>query len=276
MLATALPAMAGEVDRFPSAVFGLDSGFFHLPAAQARAWKAADRDIERLRDLLAIGHLHFAFHDLVIDEGHAPAAMCVVADTSLLMYLDGLAELVPGAGDRYRSLHDRYYRDYAAAIARDLAHREVPRPFTVEDIVGLGDKAAPGMTALHVVADLAGVPERGELAARALLRLCTGLQLLDDLKDAAEDAASGNITWPLASALLAYPDVDVMDAEDLRAALVGSGASRACLKVAEWAFGDAATQGRAADASVLADLADVWHKRAVDQRSALPVLNEAR
>ncbi|ROP35740.1 hypothetical protein [Saccharothrix texasensis] len=261
--------MAAEVDRFPSAVFGLDSGFFHLPAAQARAWGVGDREIEGLRDLLAIGHLHFAFHDLVIDEGHAPAAMCVIADTSLLVYLDGLAALSPDSGDRYRSLHDRYYRDYAAAIGRDLAHRDGSRPYTVEDVIGLGDKAAPGMTALHVVADLASVPERGEPTARALLRLCTGLQLLDDLQDAAEDAASGNTTWPLASALLAYPDVDVTDADDLRAALVGSGAARACLNVAEWAFGDAFAQAGAADAGVLAQLADVWRQRAVDQRAAL-------
>jgi hypothetical protein len=261
--------MAAEVEQFPSAVFGLDSGFFHLPAAQARAWGVSDREVERLRDLLAIGHLHFAFHDLVIDEGHAPAAMCVIADTSLLVYLDGIATLAHDHKGRHRSLHDRYYRDYAAAISRDLAHRDGSRPYTTEDVIGLGDKAAPGMTAMHVVADLAGAPARGEPTARALLRLCTGLQLLDDLNDAVEDAASGNTTWPLASALLAYPDVDVTDVEDMRAALVGSGAARACLTVAERAFGDAAAQARATGADVLAELADVWRRRGIDQRAAL-------
>jgi hypothetical protein len=269
LLIRELPAMADEIHRFPSAVFGLDSGFFHLPAAQARAWGAEPNAVERLRDLLAIGHLHFAFHDLVIDDGHAPAAMCVVADTSLLVYLDGLAELVPDSGRRYRSLHDRYYRDYAAAIARDLVHRNGSQPYTRADVAGLGQKAAPGLTALHVIADLTGRPDRGEPTASALLTLCTGLQLLDDLKDALEDAATGNITWPLATAMTAYPDVDVENADDLRAALVGSGAARACLNVALSAFDEAATMARAAGAMVLSELADVWHQRAVGQRSFL-------
>ncbi|MFD8495898.1 hypothetical protein [Amycolatopsis sp. NPDC059657] len=268
--------MAEAVNQFPVAVFGLDSGFFHLPAAQARAWGVPSEQVERLRDLLAIGHFHFAFQDLVIDEGHAPAAMCVIADTSLLRYLDGLAELGPAVAGHYRSLHDRYYRDYAAAIARDLAHRDGLLSYTTEDITGLGDKAAPGMTALHLVADLADTPWRGEPLARALVRLCTGLQLLDDLQDAAEDAANGNMTWPLASALLAYPDVNVGDAADLRAALAGSGAADACLNVAESAFTDAAALAVATEATVLAELADVWRRRAVEQRSGLLLPEDIR
>ncbi|EWM12072.1 hypothetical protein KUTG_02376 [Kutzneria sp. 744] len=261
--------MATAVNDFPAAVFGLDSGFFHLPGAQARAWGVPEEQIDRLRVLLAIGHFHFAFHDLVIDEGRAPAAMCVLADVSLLRYLDGLAELAPGSADRYRALHDRYYRAYAAAMARDLGHRGEARPYTTDEISGLGDKAAPGMTALHVVADLAGMPARGEPAAQALLRLCTGLQLLDDLKDAAEDATNGVMSWPLTCALLAYPDVDLTDERDLRAALVGSGAASACLNVAGAAFVDAARLADATDATVVADLARTWSSRAAEQQSDL-------
>jgi hypothetical protein len=259
--------MTSELEQFSTAVFGLKSGFFHLPMAQARSWRSPDDKVDALRDLLAIGHVHFAFHDLVIDEQQALPAMCVIADTSLLLYLDGLAALVPSAGDRYRRQHDRYYRDYAAAIARDLAHRGRPRPYSVADVLGLGAKAAPGLTAMHVAADLAGVPELGEPTAQALLRLCTGLQLLDDLDDLDEDAATGNNTWPLTTALLAYPDVDVADATDLRAAVVASGAAHACLDIAERAFRDAATMARAAKASVLEELANVWRWRTFDRRS---------
>jgi hypothetical protein len=45
----------------------------------------------------------------------------------------------------------------------------------------------------------------------ALLRLCSGLQLLDDLHDCIENLTVNNMTWPVTSAQLAYPDRDVTD-----------------------------------------------------------------
>lgn len=95
------------------------------------------------------------------------------------------------------------------------------------------------------------------------MRLCTGLQLLDDLHDCAGDAAVGNMTWPVTSAMLAYPALDAADPRTLMAAVVGSGAAGACLRVAAHAFGDAIILAEQADASVLADLARAWHARAI-------------
>jgi len=267
-----MPALAQQIDRMPLAVFGLDSGFFHLPAAQARSWGVPADTIEQLQELVGVGHVHFAFQDQVIDEGNAPAALCLVAGASQLVYLDGLGDIAgvaPGSGARYRALHDRYYRAYVAAIGRDLAHRGHPRPYTPADILGLGDKAAPGATVLHLVADLAGAPDRGKPAAHALMRLCTGLQLLDDLRDVAEDAVCGNLTWPLTEALLAYPDIDTANAEQLWSAVVGSGAIRSCLAVADWSFADATRRANACGATVLAELADVWRQRAAADHAAL-------
>jgi len=278
-LGRALPALAQQIDRMPLAVFGLDSGFFHLPAAQAREWGVPADTVEQLQELVGVGHVHFAFQDQVIDEGSAPAALCLVAGASQLAYLDGLggfAGLAPASGARYRALHDRYYRSYVAAIGRDLAHRGHPRPYTPTEVIGLGDKAAPCATVLHLVADLAGRPDRGESAAQALMRLCTGLQLLDDLRDVAEDAACGNLTWPLTTALLAYPDIDTANAKHLWSAMVGSGAVRSCLAVADWSFADATCQAKACGATVLAELADVWRQRAADDHAALSSMTGSR
>jgi hypothetical protein len=261
-LAAAVPAVAPHIAGFPVSVFGLTGGFFYLTSAQGRAWGMKDEAAADVLALQALGHFHFAFHDLVIDEKQGPAVMCLLSDACLLSYLDGLAAMVPESAAAYGQLHRSYYNLYAAAIARDLAHRERVHPYTADEILGLGDKAAPGGTMLHLVADLAHRPGCAEPAVVALLRLCTGLQLLDDLHDCVADARVGNMTWPVTSALLAYPGLDVADAGAIMAAVVGSGAAGACLRIAAQAFGDALTLAERADASVLADLARSWHERA--------------
>jgi hypothetical protein len=269
-LGEAVPALAKRVSEFSDSVFGLTSGFFYLPAAQARDWGVTDDSVlTEFQAILAVGHFHFAFHDLVVDECEAPPVMCLLADACLLSYLDGLGSLVPARADAYRALHDRYYNDYAAALARDLHHREYLAPYQPDDLLGLGDKAAPGATALHVVADLAGCPERAETATRALIRLCTGLQLLDDLNDSARDAQVGNHTWPVTSALLAYPELDVQDKAAVEAAVVGSGAARGCLRLARHAFHDARRQAEEVRAFVLAELSDVWGDRCQTRQARL-------
>jgi hypothetical protein len=275
-LCAAVPALADRIREFPDTVFGLTSGFFYLPTAQARAWGLADEAVRaELQTILAVGHFHFAFHDLVVDEQEAPAVMCLLADACLLSYLDGLAALVPGRAAHYRDLHDRYYNLYAAAIARDLHHRRLLVPYEIEDIIGLGDKAAPGATAIHVAADLAGYPEHAEPASSALLRLCTGLQLLDDLNDAARDARVQNRTWPVTSAQLAYPGLDLQDAAAVEAAVVGSGAARGCVRLARQAFDDARRQARAAHATVLAELAAAWSRTCQRRERQLDMLCQA-
>lgn len=254
------PAMAGRVDEYPDAVFGLTSGFFHLPGAQARSWGLADdATCTEFHTLLALMHFHYAFQDLVVDEGEAPPVMCLLSETCLLAYLDGISALAPGG---YRALHTAYYDLYLAAIASDLTHRVRTHAYTPEEIVGLGRKAAPVATALHVAADLSGTARDASAAARALLLLCTGLQLLDDLTDCARDAAVGNLTWPVTSALLSYPGLDLASAEAVESGVLGCGAAAACARLAADVFGRAADRADACGANVLADLAGVWTHRA--------------
>jgi hypothetical protein len=268
-LETALPAVASREAEFPFAAFGLTSGFFYVTSAQGRAWGMPDGLVADVLTTQALGHFHFAFHDAVIDEGKAPAVMCLLSDACLLSYLDGLAAMAPERVDDYKRLHRDYYNLYAAAISRDLAHRDELHAYAADDILGLGDKAAPGATMFHLVADLAGRPNCAEPAALALLRLCTGLQLVDDLNDSADDAPVQNRTWPVTSALLAYPDLDVTDRRAVEAAVVGSGAASGCLRLAMHAFSDALVLARRADAAVLAELASTWHDRTVSRARRL-------
>lgn len=265
-----LPALAPVVGNYQEAVFGLSSGFFYLPVAQAVAWGAADEAV--LRDLLralALGHFHFAWQDCVIDEGVVDPIMCLLADAGLLGYLDALEALGGCRGPRYRELHDAYYATYASAIMRDLRHREGLVSYDAVDVLRLGDKAAPGVTVMHIIADMTGRQASGEPAAGALLRLCTGLQLLDDQADAARDAVAGNMTWPVTTALQAYPDLATDDAQGVRAAIVASGAAAACFRVAGQAFRAARQQAESAHALVLADLAHVWSHRCAARSAAL-------
>jgi len=264
-----VPALASHMADFPFSAFGLISGFFYLTAAQGRAWGMSETVAAEVLTIQALGHFHFAFHDVVIDEGRAPALMCLLSDASLLCYLDGLMAMAQSRSKDYGQLHREYYNIYSAAIGRDLAHRERLCAYAADEILHLGHKAAPGATMLHLVADLAGHPECAEPAVAALLRLCTGLQLVDDLNDCADDAAVNNCTWPVTSAMLAYPDLDVTDPAAVQAAVLGSGATSGCLRLAARAFRDAMTLAQHADASVLAHLACAWHARATDRARAL-------
>lgn len=273
----ALPSIEPRVGKFSDAVFGLSSGFFYLPAAQAEAWGVVNPAIQSaLLRALALGHFHFAWQDQVVDEGVSDAEMCLLSDIALLGYLDALDVVSEGHGQRYRRLHDRYYSRYVAAVVRDLRHRGEVVAYDTDDVLGLGDKSAPGATIFHLVADLAGVPTRGEPTASALLRLCAGLQLLDDQNDAAHDARTGNLTWPVTAALQAYPGVRREDAEGVRAAVLGSGAAASCSRLAAEAFQDARDQAADAGADVLADLASVWLRRCAQRLGMLAALGLAR
>jgi len=272
-LSAALPVMRDEVTSYADSVFGLTSGFFYLPAAQGRCWGLRDEHVlGELLTVLALGHCHYVFQDELIDEGIAPAKLCLVSDTALLLYLDGLVDLRPTESTRYRRLHYDTYATYCAAILRDLRHRSGLVPYTASELAALGDKAAPGTVALHMVADLAGRADRAVPASTALLRLCTGLQLVDDLKDAVEDLRTGNRTWPVTAALSAYDELDAADPERVRAAVVGCGVAAGSLRLACAAFGEAAALADAADADVIADLARVWHRRAAAELRQLEAL----
>jgi hypothetical protein len=155
---------------------------------------------------------------------------------------------------------------------RDLRHRDEGLRYEADDILGLGDKSAPGATVFHLIADLSGAAERGAPTVAALLRLCTGLQLVDDLADAPVDARAGNLTWPVKVALTSYPGLARDDGNGVRAAVWGSGVAAAGLRLAAEAFADARDQGVHAGAGVLAELAAVWHRRALQRLAAIPAM----
>jgi len=102
--------------------------------------------------------------------------------------------------------------------------------------------------------------------------LSGGRQLLDDQADAAHDARTGNMTLPVTVALQAYPGLACDDEEGVRAAVLGSGAASACLRLAAEAFDDARDGAARAGADVLADLADVWSRRCAWRLATLAAL----
>lgn len=273
-LALEVPELSGFIASLNTAVFGLESGFFYLPVAQASAWGINDSEwLEELLLLLAIGHVHFASQDMIVDEGGCPAELCLLSDVCLLMYLDGLADHAPSSDPlRYRRLHDVYYGWYLRALTSELTHRRQLAPFAPNEIINLGLKAAPGNTIVHLIADRADRSIAADGAVRAVMQLCTGLQLLDDLNDLEVDARDGNYTMPLTSTLLAAglgPTSEVTELEELIVHAATAGVASASIDISQHFFDLAAQNAAKAGADVIADMAQTWHRRAAARRATI-------
>ncbi|HMJ78878.1 MAG TPA: hypothetical protein VK507_23035 [Iamia sp.] len=267
VLGERVPELKAEVAALPRQVFGLASGFFYLPATVAAEWGEEDPTwLQSLLVTLAIGHAHFAVQDQQIDGDGATPAQCLLSDIALLTYLDRLGTMAPpdDAG-RYRRRHDEFYRWYVGALTLEVAHRDRLHRFGPDEIVAMGLKAAPGNTTLHVVADRTGRSDASDPLVDAVMRLCAGLQILDDLDDMADDLRRGNLSMPLTEVLLTQ-DEGTVDAEDVVALAAATGVTTSCLVIADHLFGLAATSGRAAGADVVVDLATVWINRAAARR----------
>ena len=268
------PELSEAVASLDGKVFGLTSGFFYLPAAQAEAWGLDDVGwTEDLLTILAIGHAHFAVQDTVVDTGSCAPDLSLLSDVCLLEYLDGLDQLAPAGFPSYRPLHDTYYRWYLRGVLNELAHRKNLYPYTPREISQLGLKAAPGNTTIHLVADMAGCGSRAELAVRAVMHLCTGLQLLDDLNDIDEDYRDRNLTMPLTATLgkmrdHAYPDPDPSP-RDLGVIAAFTGVASACINIAKEYFVLAQDSANEVDAGVIASLARTWYSRAEERRDLI-------
>ena len=267
VLGERVPELEADVAALPRRVFGLASGFFYLPATVAREWGEEDSEwLQSLLVTLAIGHAHFAVQDQQIDGGGALPGQCLLSDVALLTYLDRLAALAPPDDlARYRRCHDQYYRWYVRALTIEVAHRDSPHRFSADDIVAMGLKAAPGNTTLQVVADRTGRPHAAEPLVTAVMRLCAGLQVLDDLDDLAEDLQGGNLSMPLTEVLLAQ-ELSVAP-DDVAAFAAVTGVTTSCLAIADHLFGLAALSGGAAGADVVVDLATMWSNRVAALRS---------
>lgn len=259
------PELSEAVLDLDTRVFGLQSGFFYLPAAQLIAWGQDDSaSIHDLLVLLAIGHAHFAIQDLTVDSGRCPPELCLLSDVLLLEYLNRLESFAQPTTGYYRQMHSGYYRWYLRALSTDLRHRRSLHQYTSPEVRELGLKAAPGNTILHLVAHLAGRPDSVDSLVRAVMQLCTGLQLLDDLNDIEGDYGDGNLTVPVTSTLLSLAgsaEDQSIEASDLHAAAALAGVSTACIEMAREFFDLASASAAAADAGVVQALALTWSRR---------------
>ncbi len=268
-LSDLVPELSEHVESLDTRVFGRESGFFYLPAAQAESWGVTQPSwLEDLLTLLAIGHAHFAVQDMVVDSGGCPPESALLADVCLLEYLDALDRLSSHSPRRYRDLHDSYYRWYLRGLLTELGHRQKLHAYSVQEISELGLKAAPGNTIIHLVADASGRPEDAGSAVKAVMQLCTGLQLLDDLNDISGDYGDGNLTMALTATLLSIDDLlrQGLDPEDLVALAASSGVAVGCVGIAQEYFSLAEASAVEAGADVIAGLARMWSLRAESRR----------
>ncbi|MFC9659349.1 hypothetical protein ACFVJ5_03835 [Nocardia sp. NPDC127606] len=272
VLSTAAPAFRSEIDNLPLSVFGLNSGFFYLPAALALEW-AAPVPIEDFLVALAVGHVFFAFQDSIVDGGAASPELCVIAHDALFEYLPRIAAIgwpsaSPAVGSAHAiESHRRNYLLYSAAIANDLRHRSVLNRYTSLEIANLGWKAAPCNTPFEVVAARSGRQESVPDLLEAVKYFCAGLQLMDDLSDLAVDHADGNMTMALSHTLLHLKDAGLehrsADADDILFAAEMSGVSLVSCQMALRMFSVAKEFADRVEATPLAELCDAWTVRAV-------------
>jgi hypothetical protein len=248
-------------------VFGLQAGFFYLPIAIAREWGYDGVWCGQLGVALATGHAHFALQDTLVDNGALPPLMALQGDVFLLMYLDRITELAGETVD-VRTLHQRYYSDYCAALASELARRKCLIPFDSEDVRNLGAKAAPGNVILHIVAEHAGRAQTADRLVTSMKFLCTAFQLQDDLGDLEEDLEAGIMTVPSTLAAmrsLGIPPgplgLDRSTRTRLAEAVFLGGAAEATLALAHHYLDRALAAARDARALVMIDLIEVCRRR---------------
>ncbi|SOX51427.1 hypothetical protein MAAFP003_87 [Mycobacterium ahvazicum] len=257
-----IPAVEPYLGSYADAVYGLKSGFFYFPILQAREWGLAEQSVlEHICVALALGHFHYSWQDKLIDEAISDPIMCLCASEALMASIDLVCDIDPHNTRDYRRMNSEYYARYTAAVLRDLAHRVTPHSYTADELLTLGEKAAPGGTVIRLIGSLTGHEGESDAVVEALILFCAGLQLVDDLGDAAIDAADGNLSWPVTSAIQAYPDLDRTNAEQVDAAVVGSGAEVACLRLATSVFTKVQCRADAISSRALCDLANAWRER---------------
>lgn len=141
----AVPALDTTVRELPRKVFGLDSGFFYMPLAQAMRWGEEDGGwLEEVATVFGLGHLYYVLHDQLVDHGRLSPRQAVLMDAALTLYLTRGARL--GAGtERFLVSHAAGAAAYAEALLRDISHNERPGDdYSPDDVFRLGEKAAPG------------------------------------------------------------------------------------------------------------------------------------
>ncbi|MGA5205533.1 hypothetical protein [Streptomyces variegatus] len=269
----AVPALDTTVRELPRKVFGLDSGFFYMPLAQAMQWGEKDGAwLEEVATVFGLGHLYYVLHDQLVDRGGLSPRQAVLMDAALALYLTRGARL--GAGtERFLLSHAAGAAAYAEALLRDIAHNERPGDrYGPEDVFRLGEKAAPGILALVVVAARCGRSHHLAVLPQAVTDLCSGLQLLDDLQDLREDWKHRNVTFPVSLGISALGSVDptlspfaAHTADDLLDALYLSGGAAVVLRLALRCLERAHAALSRTDAGVVLGLVETWAERATGQ-----------
>lgn len=267
-LQKAVPALAGWVARLPPKLFGAESGFFHLPSAQALLWGLpVDHWIERLGVATALGSIHYAAQDLAVDAGRCSAQVIVLCEAAQTLYQRELSELWPD--ERCAEHHDRYFARYSAAVLADQAHKDVVLPYSAADILRLADKAAPLFMAFPLIlARTDGDFTRLPGVERALRDLCIGLQICDDIADLAEDLASGYLSLPATLTLTRClgvkpgPVPGGLDHGEVETRMYLDGVASALYGLAIRRFQLSAEHAAEAGADAVAELAAYWTARA--------------
>ena len=267
-LQAALPPLAEWIAQLPPRVFGVESGFFHMPVAQALLWELpADGWLERLGMATALGSVHYAAQDLAIDAGQASAQVILLSEAAQTLYLRELAQLWPDG--QCAEHHDRLFARYSAAVMADQQHMGTVVDYTAADVLRLADKAAPLFMAFPLLtARTGGDFTRLPGVERALRDLCIGLQLCDDIADIAEDLACGYVSLPATMTLTRCLDVSRgplssgLDHAEVETRMYVDGVATALYQLAIERFRSSAAHAENADAIAVADLADYWATRA--------------
>jgi hypothetical protein len=266
-LRRAAPALGDFVDALPPKMFGVESGFFHLPIAQALDWSLPVDDwLRELGVATALGSVHYAAQDHAIDTGHAGAEPMLLAEVAQTLYARSLRSLWPDP--RCEEYHDQYVARYAEAVVQEQRHRRFVVSFTGAEVYQLADKAAP-LTMGFPLLIARGRRDWTRLSEieLALRLLCVGLQVLDDIADLMEDLSSGYVSLPATMTLLVSmggepgPLRSGLDLESVEGRMYGGGVASALYGLAANALERGAAVADDAGAAAIAGLARFWLAR---------------
>jgi hypothetical protein len=252
------------------ASYGVNSGFFYAPAAQLWEWGIrSEYLLGELLELSSMIHFVYRVEDAVYDAAKVDVTGTLRAGATRYIALGKYAAMMSRAG--HVPTFDTWstaYREYAKSIRTELQHRTDPsRKYESEEILRLGNRAAPLAVVVDLMCALGNRTDSTKPITGAVLRLCTALQLVDDLQDLPDDIADGNLTWPAKVVLNAYPAAQGWEPNRVHAAADHLGVRKASLEIGAAQARTAAQDLSLAGAECLADLSSAWSSHIEDIHS---------
>jgi hypothetical protein len=248
-------------------VFGIESGFFHMAAAQGIDWGLPiDAWLHDFTVAIALGAIHFSTQDNMIDARAVYPENIFLSEVTQSLHLRAVSLLCPNLS--ITGHLDRYFARYAAAILMERRHVAHVIPYSASEIFQSGEKSAPGNITFPLLIERSGRPWSllSSLELSACL-LSAGLQLHDDIADLADDLGTGYVSNPAATTLLDHMGVpegplpgDVNPIE-VEARMYLHGVASTTLAVARHAFERSAAFARDATAGVMAEYAEYCRAR---------------